>query len=355
MTQGSNEGEERGAEAGGPTEVEDLRAALAVSGHLDLADQLREILSYAVSCGAGDAGFGFVIDPESRSLVCETSTLAESDPRRGGLQRLDPGLVWQNVPDEETLLTGLEPLVAPELAWPGTPPGSCLAIRVDSLASESVGLLLILGDAPPVEAARTRIRRLLHLTRRSVANAVQVRAVRELVIKDDTAECFNRRHFEDFLPEEIARASRFRAPLSLIFFDMDNLKEVNSRLGHAMGSRSLYEVSLRVRARIRKFDKLFRFGGDEFCIVLPETEWHGALEVAERVRESIATKPFLTTQPAGGGGLRMTASFGIASFPLHARTKEDLVQRADRAMQRIKGGTKNSISIAEIVEESHGA
>jgi diguanylate cyclase (GGDEF)-like protein len=136
---------------------------------------------------------------------------------------------------------------------------------------------------------------------------------------------------------------------------MDNLKEVNSRLGHAMGSRSLYEVSLRVRARIRKFDKLFRFGGDEFCIVLPETEWHGALEVAERVRESLATKPFLTTQQAGGGGVGMTASFGIASFPLHARTKEDLVLRADRAMQRIKSGTKNSIAIAEIVEEPHGA
>ena len=93
--------------------------------------------------------------------------------------------------------------------------------------------------------------------------------------------------------------------------DMDNLKEVNRLYGHSMGSRTLYEVSVRVRARIRKFDKLFRYGGDEFCIVLPETEWHGALEVAERVRDEIAGKPFLVRE-LGDAGTRMTASLGVA-------------------------------------------
>ncbi len=329
---------------------EDLRAALAVSEHLDLAEQFGEILGYAVAWGAGEVGLAFVTDEESGMLACRASTLAESDPRRGSLERLDPGLVWQSVAAEEVLLAGLQAIAPVDGAADKALPPCCLALRVEGRSSEPVGLLLLLGREAPTEAARERLRRLMHLTRRAVANALQVRAVRELVIKDDTAECFNRRHFDDFLVDELARASRFRASLSLIFFDMDNLKEVNSRLGHAMGSRSLYEVSLRVRARIRKFDKLFRFGGDEFCIVLPETEWHGALEVAERVRESIATKPFLATQPAAKGGVRMTASFGIASFPLHARTKEDLVQRADRAMQRIKTGTKNSIAIAEIVK-----
>ena len=130
---------------------------------------------------------------------------------------------------------------------------------------------------------------------------------------------------------------------------MDNLKEVNSRHGHAIGSQTLMEVARRVRVKIRKFDKLFRFGGDEFCIVLPETEWHGALEVAERVRESIAGRPMLADK-LGGTGLQMTASFGIASFPLHARTGDELILRADRSMQRIKTGSKNSIGIAEIAK-----
>lgn len=352
----SSSRDERGAGAGlDAADQDDLRAALAVSGHLDLGDQLREILAQAVAWGGGSSGFAYVADPENGGLVCAASTLAESDERRAAMQRLDPDLVARHVVGEETQLAGIDPLVPAEAGWLQARPRSCLALRVDGVATESVALLLLVGESAPADPVRQRIRRLLDLTRRAMANAIQVRAVRELVIKDDTADCFNRRHFEDFLVEEMARASRFRAPVSLIFFDMDNLKEVNTRLGHAMGSRSLYEVSLRVRARIRKFDKLFRFGGDEFCVVLPETEWHGALEVAERVRESIATKPFLATQPLAQGGIRMTASFGVASFPLHARSKEDLVQRADRAMQRIKAGSKNSIAVAEIVRDDDGA
>ena len=218
----------------------------------------------------------------------------------------------------------------------------------------AVGLLVVVG-ARKTGAELDRVRSLVTAARRAIENALQVRSIRDLVIKDDTTECFNRRHFEEFLAEELARASRFHAPLSLIFFDMDGLKQVNSLLGHAMGSRALYEVSLRVRGKVRKFDKLFRFGGDEFCIVLPETEWHGALEVAERVRVAIAGKAFLADQLGERGGVKMTASFGVASFPLHARTKGELLERADWAMQRIKNGVKNSIAIAEIVEEGHGA
>jgi diguanylate cyclase (GGDEF)-like protein len=210
---------------------------------------------------------------------------------------------------------------------------------------------VLLEPARDVAAALTD---LANRVRPAIANAMQVRSIRELTIKDDTASCFNRRYFEEFILEEMARANRFKTPMSLIFFDMDNLKDVNTRLGHAAGSRTLLEVSERVRGKIRKFDKLFRFGGDEFCIVLPETEWHGAMEVAERVRESICGRPFLAFA-RGARGEPMTASFGIASFPLHARTKEELVQRADRAMQTIKSTTKNAIATAERKRESDGS
>ncbi len=84
---------------------------------------------------------------------------------------------------------------------------------------------------------------------------------------------------------------------------------------------------------------------------MPETEWHGALEVAERVRDAIASKPFLAREVNDGKGVDMSASLGIASFPLHARTQAALIQHADRAMQKIKRTTKNAIGISEIEEQ----
>ncbi len=212
------------------------------------------------------------------------------------------------------------------------------------------GLIWLGFDEEPDGAACRRLDELFDHARPAVGHAMQVVGLRRLIIKDDTAACFNRRYFEEFLPEELARAARFRSPVSLIFLDMDNLKEVNTLHGHSMGSQTLLEVSRRIRTRIRKFDKLFRFGGDEFCIVLPETEWHGAVEVAERVREAIIMRTFLQDE-IGGGGIAMTASLGIASFPLHARTQKGLIAMADRAMQQVKKKTKNAVGIAETTGE----
>jgi diguanylate cyclase (GGDEF)-like protein len=331
---------------------ETLRASLDVFLHLDLNDQLQEILQQTLDWTAAKIGFAFAWDEERRVLTLVRCTLPEDDPRRQTLQRLDPSKAASWDITEATRFDGLGPLATIGEPWPVSAPASTLVLPLRTSAEEPAGLVIAmdLGSAVP-----DRLQKLAVLARPALANALQVRAIRDLVIKDDTAECYNRRYFEDFLPEELARASRFRSPLSLIFFDMDNLKEVNTRFGHAMGSRTLREVSQRVRARVRKFDKLFRFGGDEFCIVLPETEWHGALEVAERVRETIAGRNFLQRERGEQGGIRMTASFGIASFPLHARTKEELVQQADRAMQRIKSGTKNSIAISESAREDDGA
>ena len=324
-----------------------LRALLSVFRHLELADQIRVLAEHAVSWSGLRVGMAFAPDENGRKLSPVAETLPETGPDTEApkleVSRLQADLGKKG----EALYEGLPPFMA---GWSmgQEPPGVSWALVMRGDSEAIAGLLLLLGDSAPEKAARDRVRQLLREARPAIANGIAVQATRALVVKDDTADCFNRRYFDEFLGEEMARASRFRLSLSLIFLDMDNLKDINSRYGHAMGSRTIYEVSQRVRNRIRKFDKLFRFGGDEFCIVLPETEWHGALEVAERVRESIAGRPLLV--PQTGAGVKMTASFGISSFPLHARTREELIQRADWAMQRIKGGTKNSIAIAEITK-----
>jgi diguanylate cyclase (GGDEF)-like protein len=322
-----------------------LAGLLEVHRRLDLPDQLQVLVERAASWTGADACFALGPDEERQALVPVATVRTRGSFDLTGT-RIRPTEVreWVEAGESEGSAADL---------LGGVVPASSAMLPLRAEADDAVGLLVVVNPKR-TGAELERVRSLVTLARRAIENALQVRAIRDLVIKDDTTECFNRRYFEEFLAEELSRANRFHAPLSLIFFDMDGLKQVNSLLGHAMGSRALLEVSVRVRGKVRKFDKLFRFGGDEFCIVLPETEWHGALEVAERVRVAIAGKAFLADQLGEKGGVKMTASFGIASFPLHARSKAELLERADWAMQRIKNGVKNSIAVAEIVEEGHG-
>ena len=320
----------RAKKAGAPKSQDMMAVILAITQCLELEGQFHAFLDVARGWAGAVDGVAFGPDLEGVALAPLVTTMNAGDPRLASLTNAVSsrgGSDWAE---------GAFPLAADGVR--------SLAVPLRTDQGETVGVVVLLDPKTDVAEALTE---LAHGVRPAVRNAMQVRAIRELTIKDDTASCYNRRYFEEFILEEMSRANRFKTPMSLIFFDMDNLKEVNTRLGHAAGSRTLLEVSERVRGKIRKFDKLFRFGGDEFCIVLPETEWHGATEVAERVREVISGRAFLMASRGSAGAQPMTASFGIASFPLHARTKEELVQRADRAMQSVKTTTKNAVATAE--------
>ncbi|HNX19694.1 MAG TPA: GGDEF domain-containing protein, partial [Acidobacteriota bacterium] len=174
-------------------------------------------------------------------------------------------------------------------------------------------------------------------------NLRTVASLRELVIRDDTADCYNRRYLDHTLEDEVERARRFGGRLAVIFLDMDNLKEVNTAHGHAAGSRVLYEASVRIGASIRSIDKLFRYGGDEFVIILPGTGLDGAREVAERVRRELADFPF--TLPSGVQAA-VSASSGIAAWPEHGPAGRAVVAAADNAMRAVKFRGKNSVGMA---------
>jgi diguanylate cyclase (GGDEF)-like protein len=175
-------------------------------------------------------------------------------------------------------------------------------------------------------------------------NALLLKRSEELSITDDLTKLTNSRYLNASLRREVERSRRYRTPVSLIFLDLDGFKDVNDRYGHLWGSRTLVEVGRVIAGTVREIDIVSRFGGDEFTVILPQTGPEGAVIIAERIRQRIAATPFLEEH---GLSIRITASVGIASFPDHGRTKDDLIARADQAMYAVKGRGKDGVTLAD--------
>ena len=177
----------------------------------------------------------------------------------------------------------------------------------------------------------------------ALENAILFQRTEQLTITDDLTKLFNSRYLNLYLGREIKRCKRHGIPLSIIFLDLDGFKGINDQYGHLAGSGTLTEVGLILADGVRESDILARYGGDEFVAVLPETPAAGALVIAERLRRSIEENQFLKSL---GLAARISASFGIASYPDHALTPEALIQKADQAMYRVKEREKNGIEVA---------
>ena len=177
----------------------------------------------------------------------------------------------------------------------------------------------------------------------ALENAILFQRTEQLTITDDLTKLFNSRYLNLYLGREIKRCKRHGIPLSIIFLDLDGFKGINDQYGHLAGSGTLTEVGLILADGVRESDILARYGGDEFVAVLPETPASGALVIAERLRRSIEENQFLKEL---GLAARISASFGIASYPDHALTPEALIQKADQAMYRVKEREKNGIEVA---------
>jgi diguanylate cyclase (GGDEF)-like protein len=178
-----------------------------------------------------------------------------------------------------------------------------------------------------------------------LSNIYQLTRSRDLAMRDDLTKAYNRRFFETYLDEEIERSRRYGTLFSIIFLDLDDLKMVNNFYGHLSGSRTLQEVAKRILSAVRGIDKVVRFGGDEFCVILPNTDQDQAILVANRIARSITAGALHIDANVD---VTITASFGIATYPLHAMTKEALIREADAAMYRVKSTTKNAVGVAQV-------
>ncbi|MFQ5532507.1 MAG: diguanylate cyclase [Candidatus Methylomirabilales bacterium] len=168
--------------------------------------------------------------------------------------------------------------------------------------------------------------------------------LRQETLQDDLTGVLNRRYLDRYLDEEIERSRRYKHPFSILFFDLDRLKQVNDQFGHLSGSKVLVEAVGVVKAKLRRADKIFRFGGDEFAVTLPETDQRGAIRVAHRLRRAMRVHRF---HPVEGSELSLTASFGVATYPDDGLTGEALLRHADQAMYLVKTGTRDAVGIKE--------
>jgi diguanylate cyclase (GGDEF)-like protein len=173
-----------------------------------------------------------------------------------------------------------------------------------------------------------------------IERALLYQKVEELSITDDLTKLFNTRYLNRSIDIEIQRSLRYGASVSLIFMDIDDFKKVNDRHGHLVGSKMLVEIGQLLIKNLRSIDVVVRYGGDEFVIVLPHTPAAPATQIAERIRKAVEKNIFLEKD---GYGVRITASFGVASYPEPARSKEELLRVADEAMYKVKYHTKNAV------------
>ena len=179
----------------------------------------------------------------------------------------------------------------------------------------------------------------------AIENARHVKRIHELTITDDCTSLYNARHLNFILETEIYRSQRYTFEFSLLFIDLDHFKYVNDTHGHLMGSKLLAEIGDVLKTKCRLIDMAFRYGGDEFVIVLPQTSKENAIGVARRVHQMIGETTWLVAE---GLNTRITASIGVASYPSDSKTKEGILHLADEAMYLVKNTSRNGVAAANV-------
>ena len=202
----------------------------------------------------------------------------------------------------------------------------------DARRGAEVGALGYITDPTDIDLLLARARTLLDFK-------TYLDTCEEAAFTDHLTGLANRRRFERQLEREVTRTLRYGRPFCLLLLDIDRFKDVNDTYGHEVGDEAIRRLAIILQAGTRGIDTAARIGGEEFAVILTETDFEGGLEVAERLRLAIKA-----AEVPGVG--HMTASFGVAEFPMSAQTGRELLAVADAAMYEAKRQGRDRVARA---------
>lgn len=311
-------------------------------------------------------GYAYAVQPLDESLFAELSAAANRRVSLVGAGAGTVGLEGGGAPTYDLLGPDAEVPVALRLdvAPPTRDPLPLLLVAVGVAVLASALLGFWLGDL-----ATRPLRRLLttaerasggdltartevdgrdetgRLGRRLDELIVALQEVQHLSVTDALTGLGNRRNLIETLRIEIERANRFRRCLAVLALDLDHFKTINDRYGHAAGDVVLNEFAARLRRVVREVDLAFRSGGEEFVVLLPETDISGSMAVAQRLGDAVRHAPFSLGGHSVEKETNVTVSIGIAVFPVHARTASELLNAADQALYAAKAAGRDTFVV----------
>ncbi len=198
-----------------------------------------------------------------------------------------------------------------------------------------------------LEELLLRLKRVLKERELTQERVRMMEKLQRLAITDGLTKLHNSRSFYSQLEVEVDRFNRYKHPLSLLLLDIDHFKEYNDNYGHLEGDKVLVKISQLIKACLRKLDTAYRYGGEEFTVILPETGGDEAVLVAERIRKTIQAEKFT---PVSGKKLGITISIGTAQYSAEEQLST-FIQRADKAMYISKQKGRNRVTAIEAEEK----
>ena len=358
-----------------------LRRHLAVLGDTlssthDLDRILRVILQTALAATSARSGAVLLLEPGGEALVGHTLAGGPDTGTEAAVRvPLGDGLLGAvaatgearrgRIGADSLVLHPAEPRCDSYVVVPISAPGGVAAFAAPWPSPPAVRGVLALYDRLGAdgfdETDLVTLRTFAGQAGVAVDNVRTHQEAQRLSLTDPLTGLWNYRYLKESMRREVERASRFHHTLAVLTLDLDRFKHVNDGYGHPAGDAVLIEFARRIRSEIREVDLAFRQGGEEFVVLLPETDARGATVLAQRLGAAVRDEPIVIT-PRGGGAtplagpgpaagqlpIRVTTSVGISVYPEHALTPHALLDAADDALYAAKAAGRDTYRVATV-------